>query len=88
MNSDHIKRAVNWFDWESTLTDFDVDEQVSVFNDTITNIRSNFVPNEIIICDNQDPPWMTRHIKNHILQKIISIKHFYVEKKYVPSFNF
>ena len=67
MNSDHIKRAINLFDWESTCTDLDADEQVSVFNDTITNNRSNFVPNEIIICDNQDPPWMNPHIKNHIL---------------------
>ena len=67
MNSDHIKRVVNLFDWESTLTDLDVDEEVSIFNDTITNIRSNFVPIEIIICDNQDPPWMNHHIKNHIL---------------------
>ena len=30
---------------------------------------SNFVPNEIIICDDRDPPWMNRHIKNVILYK-------------------
>ena len=55
-NSDRIKRAVGLFDWESALTDLDVNEQVPIFNDTITNIMSNFVPNEIIICDDHDPP--------------------------------
>ena len=56
--SDRIKRAVNLFHWESALIDLDINEQVPVFNDTITNITSNFVPNEIIIYDDCDPPWM------------------------------
>ena len=37
-NSDRIKRAVDLFDWESALTDLDVNERVPVFNDTITNV--------------------------------------------------
>ena len=57
-NSDRIKRAVDLFDWESALTDLDVNEQVPVFNDTITIIMSHFVPNEMIICDDCNPPWM------------------------------
>ena len=28
-----------------------------------SQILSNFVPNEIIIYDHRDPPWMNRHIK-------------------------
>ena len=62
-NSDHIKRAVDFFDWESALIDLNVNEQVPVFNDTITNTMSNFVPNKIIIGDDRDPLWMNRHIK-------------------------
>ena len=46
------------FDWESALTDLDVNERAPVFNDTITNVMSNFVPNEIIICDDHEPLWM------------------------------
>ena len=49
VTSDHIKRAVDLFDWESALIDLDVNEQVSVFNDKITNIMSNFVLNEITV---------------------------------------
>ena len=56
--SDRIKRAVNLFHWKSALIDLDINEQVPVFNDTIANIMSNFVPNEIIIYDDCDPPWM------------------------------
>ena len=84
VNSDHMNRTVNLFDWESTLTDLGVNEQISVFNDTITNI-SNFVPNKIIICDDCNPPSVNRHIKNLILYKD---NFLYVEKQYVPYFNF
>ena len=50
-NSDHIKKAITLFDWESSLNNLNVSEQFSVFNETIMNIMSNFVPNELIICD-------------------------------------
>ena len=66
-NSDQIKKAISLFDWESSLNNLDVNEQVSVSNETIMNIMSNFVPNELIICDDRDPPWMmNRYIKNLI----------------------
>ena len=45
--SDHIKKAINLFVWESSLNNLDVNEQVSVFNETIMNIMFNFVPNEL-----------------------------------------
>ena len=57
-NSDRIKRAVDLLDRESALHDLDVNEQVPLFNDAITDITSNFVPNKIIICDDPDPPCM------------------------------
>ena len=65
-NSDHIKKAINLFDWEFLLNNLDVNEQVSVFNETIVNIMFNFVPNELITCDDRGPPWMNRYIKNLI----------------------
>ena len=69
VNSDHIKRAIDLFDWELALIDSNVNEHVSIFNDAISNIMSNFVPNEIIIFDDRDPPWMNHHIKNLIRYK-------------------
>ena len=81
-NSDHIKKTINLFDWESSLNNLDVNEQVSVFNETITNIMSNFVPNELITCDDRDPPWMNRYIK-HL---VVAINNFH-KKFLLPSSN-
>ena len=80
-NSDHIKRAIDIFDWESALNYIDVNDQVSVFNSTILNIVSNFIPNETITCDDRGPPWMNSFIKNLIRAK----DNFY--KKFVRKSN-
>ena len=66
-NSDNIKKAINLFYWEFWLNNLDLIEKVSVFNETIMNIMSNFVPNELITSDDRDPPWMNRYIKNLML---------------------
>ena len=70
------ERTVDLFDLESALTDLDVKEQVSVSNDAITNMVSNFVLKEVIICDNWDPPWMNGYIKYCILYKANFYKTF------------
>ena len=74
-NFDHIKRAVDLFDWKSALTDLDINEQVFIFNNIITNM-SNFIPNKIITCDDRGPPC-------NFYKTFVSGK-----KQYVPSFNF
>ena len=66
-NSDHIKRAIDIFDWESALNYIDANDQVFVFNSTILNTVSNFIHNEAMICDDLNPPWMNSVTKNLIL---------------------
>ena len=39
------------------LVDVDVDEKVLIFNKAVLNIRSNFIPPKVIVCDDKDPPW-------------------------------
>ena len=56
-NSDYLKKAIHPCGWKSSL---------SVFNETIMNIMSNFVPSELITCDDRDPPWKNLYIKNLI----------------------
>ena len=80
-NSDHIKRAIDIFDWESALNHIDANDPVSLFNSTILNIISNFIPNETITCDHRDLPWMNSFIKNLIHAKY----NFY--KKFVRKSN-
>ena len=42
---------------------------VSLFNKTIKNILSNYIPHETIICDDKDPPWFNKNIKQLLQEK-------------------
>ena len=68
-NTDLIKRAIELFDWEKSLSNLDVNKQVSVFNETIMNIFENFIPHETITCNDKDPPWMNKQIKTLTAEK-------------------
>ena len=39
------------------------------FNRTILNILSNFIPHEIVVCYDKDPPWFNHRIKILIQKK-------------------
>ena len=41
-----------------------------IFNKTVLNILSNFVPDEVIVCDDKDPPWFNGKIKSLINEKL------------------
>ena len=68
-NVDHIQQAINLFDWENAFLNTDVDAQVFIFSNTVLNILNNYIPHEMKICDNCDPPWLTTKIKELISQK-------------------
>ena len=63
-----IRRALELFDWNQTFQNIDVNKQVEIFNSTILNIFKNYVPNEKIIVNEKDPPWITQTIKYRISQ--------------------
>ena len=44
-------------------------QTVAIFNKTIINVFSNFVPNRLITCDDRNPPWMNEFVKNKIKWK-------------------
>ena len=47
---------MNEFHWERAFFNLDINEMmVSVFNTTIKNIMTNFIPHDITICYDQDP---------------------------------
>ena len=41
-------------------------EQVSVFNNVLCNMLSNYIPHKYITIDDKDPPWVTKCIKDKI----------------------
>ena len=68
-NIELFRRAIDNFDWNRALDNVSPNRQVSIFNDTILNIISNFIPHETIICDDRDPPWINSKIKKVIHEK-------------------
>ena len=68
-NIELIRRAIDNFDWNRALDNVSPNRQVSIFNDTILNIISNFIPHETILCDDRDPPWINSKIKKVIREK-------------------
>ena len=53
-----------------------VNEKVDIFNRTILNILSNFIPHETIVCNDKDPPWFNSRIKTLIKEKNATFKVF------------
>ena len=43
--------------------------QVQTFQETILNIMSNFVPNEMMNVIPRDPPWITKSLKTLLRKK-------------------
>ena len=69
LNTGFIRRAIKEFTWERALLNTSVDGKVDIFNRTILNILSNFIPHETIVFDDKDPPWFNNRIKTLIQKK-------------------
>ena len=41
-----------------------------IFNKTVLNILSNFIPHPVIVCDDKDTPWLNGKIKSLINKKL------------------
>ena len=65
-----IRRSLNGFDWDRAFANKHVDEKVEIFNKTVFNVLSNFIPHEVIVCDDKDPPWFNGKIKSLINEKL------------------
>ena len=66
---DQIQRAIEPFSWEKLFKNLNINEMIFLFNRTIKNILSNYIPHETIICDDKDPPWINSNIKQLIQEK-------------------
>ena len=68
-NTELIKRAIEKFVWQRAFLNTSVNEKVVIFNNTVLNILSNFIPHETIVCDGKDPPWFNNKMKALIQAK-------------------
>ena len=53
-------------DWEFLFSNKSVNQQVIIFNRSVMNVFSNFVPNKFVTFNDRDSPWMTSSIKDKI----------------------
>ena len=75
-NTDLIRRAAVLFDWENAFMSLDINHKIKLFNDTLINIFSNFCPYKTIVCNDNEPPWLTDEIKEKIREKDIAFIHY------------
>ena len=68
-NVESIKRSIELVNWETLFHNKTVHKQVSIFNETLMNIFSNFISNKYITFDDRDPPWMNDFAKTEIKLK-------------------
>ena len=85
-NTDHIKRAINGFPWETSFANLDINDKVHLFNKTIRNILSNFIPYETITFDDRDMPWINNRVKHLINEKNAIYKNYLKNNKNNQSF--
>ena len=50
-NTNQIRKAIEQFSWDRSFENLDVNEMVYLINRIIKNILSNYIPHEIVICD-------------------------------------
>ena len=60
--------------WKILFNNKTVNKQVSILNETIINIFSNFVRNKRVTFNDSDPRWMNDYIKNKKLGNTNYIK--------------
>ena len=80
-NNDAIKKAIELVNWNFLFSNKSVHEQVTIFNQTLMNIFSNYIPNKLITVDDKDPPWINESIKKKIMVKKYASKSFSANKK-------
>ena len=61
-----ISKAIERFDWNKVFSDKSADGKACIFTETMLNIMSNFIPNEIVITGDKDSPWINNKIKSLI----------------------
>ena len=86
-----MRRALHDFNWERAFSNTIVSEKVCIFNKSVLNVLSNFIPHEIILCNDQDPPWFNSQIKSLLQTKNKVFKSYRKNKtnmQLLNKFNF
>ena len=67
--TEKFKKSIEQVHWENIFNHYNPHEQVAISHKTIINIFPNFVPKELVTCDDRDLPWTNEFVKNKIKSK-------------------
>ena len=81
-DSNNIRKAIDFVNWEKLFDQKRNVEQVATFNDTTLNNFRNFVPSKYMTIDDSNLLWMNETIKSKMKAKHI------VYKKYIQNGRF
>ena len=68
-NNDLKQRTINYYPWEKSLAEKNVNENFYIFAKIIKNIFSNFIPHKTVLCDDRDSPWINIKTKKLMNEK-------------------
>ena len=73
-------QAFKEFNWERVFSNKNINEKVDIFDRTILSILSIFIPLEMIVCNDKDPPWFKNRIRSLIQEKNATYKIYHHNK--------
>ena len=82
-----MRKAIKQFSWDRSFKNLDVNGMVFWFNRAVRNILSNYIPHEIIICDERDPPLIHNRVKGLINEKNDTFQCYLHSNKNPKLFN-
>ena len=85
-NVDHIRKAVDLFPWEKALRNLNIND-IFLFNNTVKNIISNYIPHETVTFVDWDPPWINKNEKQLISEQNEMYKRYVKEIKTPKAFG-
>ena len=67
--NDLIQRSRSQFNWERAFPNKNVNKKISIFNETILKIMTNFIPHETKIFNAREPPRINNKVKQWFKKK-------------------
>ena len=86
-NFDNIRRSIDEFSCARCFPKTSVNSKVQMFKKTIKNIMFNYISREIFSCDDRDPTWINKDMKQLILDKNHAYKSYIRNDKSLQFFD-
>ena len=69
-----MNKAIEGFNWEQSFRGKDIGAQARIFNETVTKICYNYIPNKYAKFKDKNLPWLNSRTKPLIKKKKITFQ--------------